>query len=130
MTTQLAKHAVMQIALIAYSVLISGAGMRLARITERQPNGFIRGLHDYGFLLLLIPVAWFFFSLRDSQQMEAHEISGRALVSSVATAASYVLVAFAFVASFTILVSHFTVWENPEQKKAATPRPAHGVSIE
>ena len=129
MTTQLAKHAVMQIALIAYSVLISGAGMRLARIAERQPNGFIRGLHDYGLFLLLIPAAWFFFSLRDSQQTEAHEVSGRELVSFVATTASYVLVAFAFVASFTILVSH-GVRSADEQKKTSTPRPSHGVSIE
>ena len=129
MTTQLAKHAVMQIALIAYSVLISGVGMRLARIAERQPNGFIRGLHDYGLLLLFIPAVWFFSSLRDSQQTEAHEVSGRELVSFGATAASYVLVVFAFVASFTILVSH-VVRSADEQKKASTPRPSHGVSIE
>ena len=129
MTTQLAKHAVMQIALIAYSVLISGAGMRLARIAERQPNGFIRGLHDYGWLLLLIPAVWFFFSLRESQQTKAHEFSGRELVSFGATAASYFLAVFAFVASFTIFVSH-VAQSADEQKKASTLRPLHGVSVE
>ena len=130
MTTQLAKHAVMQIALIAYSILIAGAGVRLARIAERQPNGFIRGLHDYGFLLLLIPTAWFFFSLRDSQQTESHEVSGREFVSFFATTASYLLAAFAFAASFTIFVSHVVVWSAGEQKTPSTPRPSHGLSIE
>ena len=130
MTTQLAKHAVMQIALIAYSVLVSAAGIRLARIAERPPKPFIQWLHDYGYLLLLIPVAWFFFSLRDSQQTEAHEASGRELVSYGATIASYGLIACAFAASVAVLISIDTAHSVGGQKKASTPQPSHGVSIE
>ena len=130
MTTQLAKHAVMQIALIAYSVLVSAAGIHLARIAERPPKPFIQWLHDYGYLLLLIPVAWFFFSLRDSRQTEVHEASGRELVSYGATFASYGLIACAFAASVAVLISIDTAHSVSGQKKAPTPRPSHGLSIE
>jgi heme/copper-type cytochrome/quinol oxidase subunit 2 len=129
MTTRLAWHAVIQITLIAYSVLISGAGMRFARIVERRPNSFIHWLHDYGLLLLLVPAAWFFASLREARHREAHEENYQAGISYLATAGSIALVACAFAVSVTVVISRDIARPPKEQKTDHNPRTTRGLIL-
>ena len=126
MTTQLAKHAVIQITLVAYCVLISGAGVRLAKIVERPTPRGIQFLHDYGFLLLLIPTIWFLMSLRDSQHAEPSEVNYRNFISYLATCGSVALLVGAFCLSLAVLIDcRLGV---SKQKDAQKPLTIHGVT--